>query len=137
MYLFDTDVLSDSIKPRPSPGLAARMESLPREIMFTSAITVGEIYYGAYRVPSRTAILKPFEEHIFPNLTILPFDAECARIYGRTKARLEKRGISKGGSDLRIAAIALRHGMTLVTGNLKHFAGIPRLRAENWMADTG
>jgi predicted nucleic acid-binding protein len=133
MYLFDTDILSNSLKPRPSPELSARIESLPDEIRFTSAITIGEIYYGAYLVPNGSELIKTFEERVFPNLTILPFDAECGRIYGKTKARLKKRGKMKTGSDLRIAAIALRNGLTLVTGNIKHFEDIPHLRVENWI----
>ena len=36
--------------------------------------------------------------------------------------------------DLQIAAIALRHRLTVVTGNIRHFAGIPGLKVENWLA---
>lgn len=135
MFLFDTDVLSNIIKPRPSPELVSRIEGMPREIQFTSAITVGEIHYGAHRLPTGPAILEAFEKWIFPNLTILPFDSDCGRIFGRIKARLEKLGLAKEDTDLFIAAIALRHGLTLITGNLKHFAGIPRLKVENWIGD--
>ncbi len=35
--------------------------------------------------------------------------------------------------DLRIAAIALANGLTLITGNLTHFARVPGLRAEDWI----
>jgi predicted nucleic acid-binding protein len=135
MYLFDTDILINSLKPRPSPKLSARIENLPNEVRFTSAITVGEIYYGALSVPTGPEILKTFEELVFPHLSILPFDAECSRIYGRIKAGLKQPGRMQSGSDLRIAAIALRHGLTLITGNIKHFQGIPRLKVENWLGE--
>ena len=67
------------------------------------------------------------------NLTVLPFDSDSAKIYGDLKAKLEKRGKSKSEHDLRIASIAIQHNITLVTGNERHFSGIPFLRVENWL----
>ena len=135
MFLFDTDILSSIAKPRPSPLLIRKLALVPQRLRFTSTITVGEIYFGAFRVDRGPAILEYFEERIFPSLAILPFDLESARIFGRVKARLEKAGAIISDTDLFIAAVALRHGMTLVTGNIKHFAGIPRLKVENWIGD--
>ena len=36
-----------------------------------------------------------------------------------------------------IASIALRHNMTLVTGNTRHFSRVPGLRVENWLETEG
>ena len=36
-------------------------------------------------------------------------------------------------ADLFIAAIALSHGATLVTGNHKHYERIPGLVGEDWL----
>jgi hypothetical protein len=58
---------------------------------------------------------------------------ESARRFGRLKASLEARGQPRSEPDLRIAAIALQHRMTIVTGNARHFAGIPGLAVENWL----
>ena len=68
-----------------------------------------------------------------PNLYILPFDTESGKIYGRLKARLEKKGLAKSEPDLRIASIAIQHNMVLVTGNKKHFKDIPGLNVEDWI----
>ncbi len=35
--------------------------------------------------------------------------------------------------DLRFAAIALATGLTLVTGNVRHFELVPNLSIENWL----
>ena len=66
-------------------------------------------------------------------MNILPFDTDSGKIYGRLKALLEKRGLSKNEPDLMIAAIAIQHDMILVTGNKKHFMNIPGLNIEDWI----
>jgi tRNA(fMet)-specific endonuclease VapC len=133
MYLFDTDVLSNIVKKNPSPFLLAQLKKIPRDMQFTSAINIAEISYGAARLPHGEKIIRVFEEKVFPNLASLPFDEDSARVYGKLKARLEKKGIIKSEPDLRIASIAIQHQFTLVTGNTKHFEDIPGLVCENWL----
>jgi predicted nucleic acid-binding protein len=133
MYLFDTDTLSNIVKRKPSDILLEKLRDLPKALQFTSAINIGEIYYGAKRSPKKTRILEAFEESVFPNVNILPFDRESGQIFGILKAELEKNGIGCSEPDLRIAAVTLQHNLTLVTGNTKHFKNIPGLRLENWI----
>jgi len=97
-------------------------------------VNVAEIYFGVFRNESLTDLLACYEGEIFPRLTILPFDRESARVFGRIKADLEKRGLTRFEPDLQIASIALAHNLTLVTGNVRHYSGIPGLRVENWLA---
>jgi tRNA(fMet)-specific endonuclease VapC len=40
--------------------------------------------------------------------------------------------LNVGRMDLRIGAIALEHGATVVTRNLRDFRRIPNLTAEDW-----
>ena len=134
MYLIDTDVLSNLLKRKPSTDLIARLASVPPEEQFTSSITLGELVYGAYRLKEHaTLLLQRLDEALLPNLSILPFDAPAARRYGEIRAQLEQRGTLVGDADLRIAAIALAHGLTVVTGNVRHFQRIPGLTVENWL----
>lgn len=133
MYLFDTDILSNIIKQRPSSKLIEKLQYLTKAVQFTTAINVGEIYYGAYRSEKKEAILKAFSDAVFPNLNVLPFDDESGRLFGYLKAELEKSGIGCSEPDMRIAAIALQHKLTLITGNIKHFKFIPGLKIENWL----
>jgi tRNA(fMet)-specific endonuclease VapC len=67
-------------------------------------------------------------------LIILPFEREDARVYGRLRASLERKGRPRFEPDLQIAATALRHRLTVVTGNVRHFEGIPGLKVESWLA---
>lgn len=133
MYIFDTDTLSNIIKSHPSPRLVNKLSSLSPEFQYTTSINSAEIYYGAHRSPNRDIILRAFEKSVFPNVTILPFDENSAQVYGKLKAKLEKRGIVKSEPDLRIASIVLQHGFILVSGNVRHFRDIPRLNIENWI----
>jgi len=133
MYLFDTDYLSNILKKAPSPLLIKKLESLPKGLQFTTSINVSEIYFGAYRSRNQEKILKAYEDKVFPNVNILPFDTDSGKIYGRLKSLLEKRGLSKSEPDLRIAAIAIQHNMILITGNKRHFMNIPGLNMEDWI----
>ena len=135
MYLFDTDIISHIVKTRPRDSLIRRLEKIPKELQFITAITIGEIYFGAWRVERRDDILRGYEEKVFPRVNILPYDADSGRIFGRIKSKLEKQGKSRGETDLQIAAIALQHKLTLVTGNVRHFLGIPGLKVENWLEE--
>jgi tRNA(fMet)-specific endonuclease VapC len=138
MYLFDTDVLSQLAKKRRPEGLMSRLATTPLAVQFTSAVNVAEIYHGIYRIEGeggpRESLLEFFDAQVFPRLTILAFEREDARAYGRLRASLERKGRPRFEPDLQIAAIALRHRLTVVTGNVRHFEGIPGLRVENWLA---
>ena len=134
MYLLDTDILSNLMRRAPSTTLIAKLASVPPEQQFTSSITLGELIYGACRLRARTReLLEQLEGILLPNLAVLPFDAAAARRYGEVRAELEGHGVLLGDADLRIGAIALARGLTVVTGNTQHFERIPELPVENWL----
>ena len=133
--MFDTDCLSNILKKAPSPVLLKKLEALPNDLQFTTSINISEIYFGAYRSKNQKKILAAYEDKVFPNVNILPFDTDSGKIYGRLKALLKKRGLSKSEPDLRIAAIAIQHNMILITGNKRHFMKIPKLNVEDWIND--
>ena len=136
MYLLDTDILSNLAKRTPSTALVAKLASVPREAQFTSSVTLGEMVYGAYRLPEYTSLfLERLERVLLPNLSVLPFDVAAAHRYGEIRAELERRGTPLGEADLRIGAIALTRGLTVVTGNVRHFERIPDLSVENWLKE--
>jgi tRNA(fMet)-specific endonuclease VapC len=67
---------------------------------------------------------------------VLPFDRAAAELAGRIGGELVRVGRPIGLADTMIAAIALHHGLELVTGNTGHFqrvqqAGYP-LTLVNW-----
>ena len=133
MYLFDTDTLSNIVKRNPSPKLLGKLRNIPKSVQYTSAISIGEIYYGANRNPRKEQIIAAFAEKVFPNVNMLSFDRGSGEVFGLLKAELEKQGVGCSEPDLRIASITIQHNLTLITGNTKHFLKIPGLYVENWM----
>lgn len=127
-YLFDTDAISELLKPRPAPGYVRWLAAVPREEQFTSAVVVGELYKGAFRSPAVARHLENIEKRVLPAVTVLSYDVAAARVYGQVRARLESAGRPLADADLQIAATALLHGLELVTGNVKHFKPVAGLK---------
>ena len=64
----------------------------------------------------------------YATVAVLPFDAPAvAELDGLLAQR-----VRIGTMDLRIAAIALSRGLTLVTRNLRDFQQVPNLLTQNW-----
>ncbi|MEZ5538254.1 MAG: type II toxin-antitoxin system VapC family toxin [Thiolinea sp.] len=133
MYLFDTDVLTNIIKPRPSPRLLEKLKTLKQDQQYISTITISEIVYGAEKSDRPEYHLKNLETIFLPAVNIVSFDAKAAYVCGRIRAELEKKGMSLALADLEIASVAIANDFTLVTNNLRHFKRIDRLRCESWL----
>jgi len=127
-YLFDTDAISELLRPRPIAPYLDWLKTIPRDAQFTSAVTVGELFKGAYRSAAKERHLKNIEERVLPAVTTLPYDLSIARVFGKIRAALERNGNILPDADLQIAATALYHDLELVTGNLRHFERISDLR---------
>lgn len=135
-YLFDTDAISELLRPRPLPRYLEWLRDVPRDSQFTSAVSVGELFKGAFRSAARDRHLDNIENRVLPAVTVLPFDVSTARVFGMVRAELEKGGNILPDADLQIAATALYHDLELVTGNLRHFQRIPGLRLNHILADS-
>ena len=122
MYLLDTDVISALRRPERNLAIANWMRSQDSDNVFTSAITIGEVMYGAARQrrrqPSYAAILHRWLDYVAALFIdrILPFDDSAAKRWGILRAEL-----GYTSSDLQIAAIALERGFTVVTRNIRDF----------------
>ncbi len=134
-YLFDTDAISEVLKPRPAAGYVTWLAAVPREEQFTSAVVVGELYKGAFRSSAAARHLENVEQRVLPAVTVLSYDVAAARVYGQVRAQLESAGRPLADADLQIAATALVHDLELVTGNVKHFKRVPGLRISPVLAE--
>lgn len=129
-FLLDTNICSAHLR-RPG-GLAHRFIQYSGRL-FTSTIVLGELYAWAFRRDDPAPLLKLLEEELFDDVSILPFDHDCALEFGRTKGLLLRRGISVSDVDLLIASLALVRDFTLVTHNTQDFRHIPSLRLDDWL----
>ena len=134
-YLFDTDAISEVLKPRPAAGYVTWLAAIPREEQFTSAVVVGELFKGAFRSSAAPRHLENVEKRVLPAVTVLSYDVAAARVYGQVRAQLESAGRPLADADLQIAATALVHDLELVTGNVKHFKRVPGLRISPVLAE--
>jgi predicted nucleic acid-binding protein len=134
-YLFDTDAISEVLRRTPLPAYVAWLGTVRREDQFTSAVTVGELFKGAFRAQAQERHLRNIEERVLPTITVLPYDVATARAFGQIRARLEESGTVLPDADLQIAATAIHHGLELVTGNIRHFERIDGLRLSRVLAD--
>lgn len=136
MYLFDTDIITNILKPRPNKNLIEKLITISQNEQFISAVTVSEIVYGAMKSNRPEYHLNNLEEILLPSVNIVGFDAKAAYACGRLRAELEKSGQPIPLADLEIASIAIAGNFILVTGNTKHFMRIKALKIENWLHQT-
>ena len=135
-WIFDTDAISEVLRPKPAERYVVWLRGLPVDEQFTTAVTVGELYWSAHRSASRDRHLRNIEQRLLPALRVLSFDARAAKLFGELKASLEAQGTPLSDADLQIASITLSEGHELVTGNLRHFSRIPGLRINTALAAT-
>lgn len=131
-YLFDTNAISEVFRRRPNPELVRWLNELPREEQHTSTVVIAELYEAAYRSAARERWLKRIEEGVLAAMTVLGFDLDCAHEFGRLQAQLEDDGTPIGDVDTLIAATALRHRLTVVTADDRHFQRVPGLRVRTF-----
>ena len=135
-FLLDTNVLSEPLRSRPTPGVLEKLKHHEREICTTS-IVWHELRFGAARLAEgqrKAAIEKYLDEVVGTTLPLLPYDANAAAWHADERARLEKKGRTPPFVDGMIAAVAAVHGLTLVTNNLADYQGFEGLALTNWLS---
>lgn len=133
-YLVDTNVLSELRRRQADARVVAWAQARPRQSLFLSVLSLGEIRKGiegsadaAFR-----QILADWLEVELPNYFVgrlLGIDAGIADRWGRLQAGA---GRTLPAIDGLLAATALHHDLTLVTRNIKDFAGLNLRLVDPW-----
>jgi predicted nucleic acid-binding protein len=126
MYLVDTNVISDARKGKKAhPGVQKFFRAIDAAELYLSVQTIGEIRRGLENIRHRGDMpqFKKLEKWLDLVVSsyadrILGFDEECAQVWGRLMSPNHQHPIDK-----QIAAIALIHGLTVVTRNVSDFRG--------------
>src|SRR5258707_692780 len=96
-----------------------------------STITKGEMYTGSAKSQHPQQSRKK-QDAFFVRFNSLSFDEIAANEFGRIRATLELNGTPIGPYDMQIAAIALAHGLVVVTHNTREFGRVEKLMIEDW-----
>lgn len=127
MYILDTNIISELIRPRPNGGVLQWVDTQSLSSLYTTAVTKAEIYYGLHILPlgKRRNHLEKALHHIFSaglENRILEFDSISAMEFAKIASSRRKAGIPMSNADAQIAAICSQHGFQLVTRNDTDFA---------------
>jgi tRNA(fMet)-specific endonuclease VapC len=131
LALLDTDIISEVLKQRNAKVMErAALYVGQHDQIAISAISRFEVLRG-YKQLNATTQLRRFNRLCQKSLVLALTDAAIDRAadlwaYGR------RHGHPVGDADVLIAATALEHGRTLVTGNEAHFNWMPGLIVDNW-----
>jgi len=125
VIVVDTNVVSDLMRPSPTPRVRDWVNAQAPGELCTTAVTVAEIRYGLERLPdgrrkdsllaTATDVFAAFSEFIHP------FDADAAVWYATIVARRDRLGLPIDGFDAQIAAICRTRSAALATRNGKDF----------------
>jgi len=126
VIVLDTNVLSESLKPVPSPVVLDWLAAQERASVFTTAITQAEILYGIEILPpgKRRARLLAAVEKMFAQEfegRILPFDQDAAGAFAKIVAARDAAGRPTSQFDAMVAAIARVHRAAVATRNTADF----------------
>jgi toxin FitB len=123
-YLVDTNVISELVRPKPSPDVVNWFEQVPWQSLHLSVLTAGELRSGVERLAagSRREKLRIWLEQDLPGWfgdRLLPVSADVADRWGQLIAA---SGRPLAVVDSLIAATALHHRLRLVTRNTGDFS---------------
>ena len=137
MIILDTNVISELIRPEPSPAVVEYFKRLNRDDWYITAITAAELRSGCALLPDgkkREGLTQRVEAMLagaFFN-RILAFDAEASRTYADVAVQWRAAGRSISYFDALIAAITRSKGATLATRNTKDFVFCQILLVDPW-----
>jgi tRNA(fMet)-specific endonuclease VapC len=137
LYVLDSDILT--LLRHNDPNLTQRIQAHAGDVLAVAVISAQEVIAGWLNQINRQTrpdrIAHAYEEFteavsLLGGFTILPYRESTMILFQQLLAMK----LNVGKNDLRIGAIALEHSAVVVTRNLRDFARIPGLTAENWAA---
>jgi tRNA(fMet)-specific endonuclease VapC len=117
-YLLDTDWVIHCLHG--VLRVTSRPEQLMREGVGLGTVSMAELYQGVFFSTDPQGNERALRD-MLAGIDIMPLDDEVCRIFGRERGRLRAAGTPIGDFDLLIGSTALRHDLTLLTNNRRHF----------------
>ena len=121
-YLLDTCVISEIIRPKPSPKVTKWIKSEEENNFYISVLTIGELHKGIEKLAEskRKEELHNWVENDLKERfwnKIIEIDIQVAMMWGKIQGMTERNGRTMPAIDSLIAATGITHHMTVVTRN--------------------
>lgn len=139
MFLLDTNIISELLRPSPDPAVETWVGDRRATDLYFPAIGEAELRYGVAVLPAgrrRTALASAINAILQEDFTdrILPFDRKAARDYADIAAMRRAAGRTAPPADSQIAAIARSRGMAIATRNVRDFDNLGIEVIDPWTA---
>ena len=140
-WLLDTNVVSETIQVRPSRAVLAWIGRQPDDLVAMSMVTLAELRAGAASNPNerrRSELTRWLEVTVASWLgeRTLAVTLEILMDWLDVGYRLRRHGMPRDPADLLIAATARVHGLTIVSRNVRDFAGTGVVIYDPWNDET-
>ena len=114
-HLLDSDSVIDALNGVGETLALLQQLTQQENTLCTCDVVIAEVYTGL--TPQERGRAEAF----LSALEFLPTSADAARQAGEWRYDFARRGTALATTDCLIAAVALEHQATLVTGNVRHF----------------
>jgi len=128
-FLLDTNIPSELIRARPERRVESWFYAQDEKSLYLCAISIGELRRGFVILSAgrrRADLERWLEDDLLPRFRgrILPITYSIADRWGALDGECQLKGNPLNTADGLIAATALEHELTVVTRNVKDFAGL-------------
>ena len=137
MIVLDTNVVSEAMRPEPSPAVRAWLNEQVAETLYLSSVTLAELLFGIGALPDgkrKKGLGETLDGllELFGN-RVLTFDTEAARHYAELAVKARAAGKGFPTPDGYIGAIAASKGFIVATRDTNPFevAGLPVINPWN------
>ena len=120
-YLVDSDWAIDHLHG--VRRVVSRLNELAGDGLGLSVISLAELYQGVFYSRNPQSDERALQNFL-KAVPVVYVDDEICRIFARERGRLKAAGNIIGDFDLMIGSTALRHNLTLLTNNRRHFERI-------------
>lgn len=128
MILLDTNVVSETMKPKPDANVLAWLDRQAAETLYLASVTLAELLFGVAVLPDgkRKSRLAAAIDDLIGLYAgrVLPFDADAARRYALLAAVARQKGEGFPMPDGYIAAIAASHGYIVASRDAAAFESV-------------
>ncbi len=120
-YLLDTNVVSETRKPRPHGAVMEWLSGMELGTAFLSAVTLGELQVRIEKTrrqdPIKAEEIERWTDQLAATYEVLPMDAPCFREWARIMPNQQPDLLE----DAMIAATARVHHLIVATRNERHY----------------